>query len=48
MKTQTNYKGYTIQHLFSGWYSTKSVKFGYLKADTLKGLKKLIDAELLK
>lgn len=48
LQTTKTYKGYTIQCLFSGWYSTKSNDFGYLKADTLAGIKRLIDAELSK
>jgi len=47
-QTTKTYKGYTIQCLFSGWYSTKSTNVGYLKADTLAGIKRLIDAELSK
>ena len=46
MTTQIIYKGYTIQVLLSGWYSVKSEKLGYLKADTLAGIKKLIDKEI--
>ena len=47
-QTSTTYKGYTIQFLLSGWYSAKSNDLGYLKADTLAGIKRLIDAELQK
>jgi hypothetical protein len=45
LQTTKTYKGYTIQCLFSGWYSTKSNNVGYLKADTLAGIKRLIDNE---
>lgn len=45
---QTTYKGYTINKLLSGWYSVKSDIFGYLKADTLAGIKNLINNELIK
>lgn len=48
LQTTTTYRGYTIQCLFSGWYSTKSNNVGYLKADTLAGIKRLIDAEITK
>lgn len=44
-QTTMIYKGVTIQFLLSGWYSAKSEKLGYLKADTLQGIKKLIDSE---
>lgn len=44
--TRITYNGYTIQILFSGWYSAKSENLGYLKSETLDGIKNLIDAEL--
>ncbi len=43
---QTIYKGISISQLLSGWYSAKSPATGYLKADTLKGVKALIDKAL--
>lgn len=43
MKTQITYKGYTIQVLFSGWYSVQTGRYGILKADTLAGIKKMIN-----
>ena len=46
MRKTKIYKGYTINRLLSGWYSVKSDIFGYLKADTLSGIKKMIDNEL--
>ena len=40
------YKGYSIERQFpSGYYITKSKDVGYLKADTLAGIKKLINKE---
>lgn len=39
------YKGYTVQCLMSGWYSTKSNNLGYLKSNSLTGIKKMIDGE---
>jgi hypothetical protein len=43
MKKQFNYKGYTIEKCLTGWYSVFTSRYGYLKADTLAGIKKLID-----
>lgn len=43
MKTTIIYKGITISCLLSGWYSCKTNVTGYLKADTLPGIKKLIN-----
>ena len=43
---KTTYKGIEISQLLSGWFSAKSPNTGYLKADTLKGIKNLIDAAL--
>jgi hypothetical protein len=40
------YKGYTVQCLLSGWYSTKSNNLGYLKSNSLTGIKKMIDKDL--
>jgi hypothetical protein len=48
LQTIKRYKGYTIQCLFSGWYSTKSNDIGYLKSDTFAGIKRMIDNELTK
>jgi len=42
MKT-INYKGYTIQKCVTGWYSVFTSRYGYLKADTLADIKKLIN-----
>ncbi len=40
------YKGYFIEFKPTGWFVAKSVKLGYLKADTLQGIKALIRVEL--
>lgn len=40
MKT-INYKGFTITQHLTGWYSFHTSRYGILKADTLKGIKKL-------
>lgn len=40
------YKGYVIELNHSGWFSAKSDNLGYLKADTLFGIKRLIDKEI--
>jgi hypothetical protein len=37
------YKNYSIEHTLTGWYVCFSLEFGYLKADTLKGIKQLIN-----
>jgi hypothetical protein len=46
----TEYKGYTIEKKKRGehMYSAKSEDVGYLKADTMDGIKKMIDAEIKK
>lgn len=41
-KTYT-YKGYTITLNLTGWYSCHTSRYGILKADTLNGIKKLIN-----
>ena len=41
---QVTYKGIRITYLLSGWLSAKSEKTGYLKSNTLTGMKKLIDS----
>ena len=38
------YKGYTIEHHLTGWYSVYTPN-GILKADTIRGIKKLINYE---
>ena len=38
-----NYKGYTITKYLTGWYSVQTGRYGILKADTLAGIKKLIN-----
>ena len=49
MKKENEYKGYSIDKIeSSGMLRAKSQDVGYLKADTLAGLKKLIDAEIKK
>jgi hypothetical protein len=42
MKT-IQYKGYTITKELTGWYSCFTSRYGYLKADTLSGIKQLIN-----
>jgi hypothetical protein len=42
MKT-TTYKGYTITVSLTGWYTVFTSRYGYLKADTLAGIKKQIN-----
>ncbi len=42
MKT-IQYKGYTINVCLTGWYSVQTGRYGILKADTLAGIKKLIN-----
>jgi len=37
------YKGYTITKCLTGWYSVQTGRYGILKADTLQGIKKLIN-----
>lgn len=44
MKTIT-YKGCTIEKNLSGWYSALTPN-GYVKADTLTGIKKIINQYL--
>ena len=40
---EINYKGYTITKCLTGWYSVFTSRYGYLKADTLQGIKKIIN-----
>ena len=42
MSKETIYKGHTITSNLSGWYSAFTAK-GYVKADTLEGVKLLIN-----
>jgi hypothetical protein len=42
MKT-INYKGFTISVYLTGWYSVQTSRYGILKADTLAGIKKMIN-----
>ena len=42
-KKQLIYKGYTIDKCITGWYSVFTSRYGYLKANTLAGIKKLIN-----
>ena len=42
MTKETIYKGHTINNNLSGWYSSLTAR-GYVKADTLQGVKDLID-----
>jgi len=42
MKT-INYKGYTINYYLTGWFSVYTSRYGILKADSLKGIKELIN-----
>jgi hypothetical protein len=39
------YKGYSIERIYNGFYVTKSQNVGWLKADTLAGIKQLINEE---
>lgn len=43
MKKEFQYKGYSITLCYSGWYSVQTGRYGILKADTLAGIKKLIN-----
>ena len=43
MTTTFSYKGYTITKCLTGWYSCHTSRYGILKADTLAGIKKLIN-----
>ena len=43
MSTTITYKGYTITKCLTGWYSVQTSRYGILKADTLTGIKKLIN-----
>ena len=45
MKT-LNYKGVQISFCLTGWYSCHTSRYGILKADTLPGIKKLINHAL--
>ena len=45
MTFSTIYKGVEILALFSGWYSAR-VNGTHLRADTLSGIKKMIDRNL--
>lgn len=40
---QFTYKGYTVTKSLTGWYSVQTGRYGILKADTLAGIKKLIN-----
>jgi len=40
------YRGVTIDHRITGWYSAFILDFGYVKADTLAGIKSLIRERL--
>jgi len=42
MKT-IQYKGYIITKCLTGWYSVQTGRYGILKADTLAGIKKLVN-----
>lgn len=42
MTKETIYKGHTITANLSGWYSALTAR-GYVKADTIQGVKTLID-----
>lgn len=42
MQTFT-YKGFTIEKHLTGWYSVQTGRYGILKADTLAGIKKLVN-----
>lgn len=37
------YKGFTVTKSLSGWYSVQTGRYGILKADTVAGIKKLIN-----
>lgn len=43
MAKETTYKGYTITRELTGLYSCFTSRYGYLRADTLAGIKKLIN-----
>ncbi len=40
---EIKYKGYIITKSLSGWYSVFTSRYGYLRADTLKGIKEQIN-----
>ncbi len=42
MKT-INYRGYTIEKQLTGWFTVFTSRYGYLKSDTLAGIKKMIN-----
>ena len=42
------YKGLTIENHLSGWFTCFMLGHGTLKADTLDGIKELINKELCK
>ena len=42
MKT-INYRGYTIEKQLTGWFTVFNSRYGYLKSDTLAGIKKMIN-----
>ena len=46
MLQKSIYKGIEITQLLSGWFSALSPISGYLKADTLQGVKSLIDKSI--
>jgi hypothetical protein len=43
MQKEIIYKGYTITKQLTGWYTIFTSRYGYLKADTLAGIKKLVN-----
>ena len=42
MKT-INYRGYTIEKQLTGWFTVFTSRYGYLKSDTLAGIKQMIN-----
>ena len=43
MAKSFTYKGYEITKQLTGFYTVFTSRYGYLKADTLAGIKKLIN-----
>lgn len=46
--TTATYKNIDINFELSGWYVAFMPGFGYLKADSVRGVKRLIDAKTKK
>ena len=42
MQNEIKYKGFTITNNLTGWYTCPVFGHGFLKADTLGGIKKIV------